>query len=151
MSNDPFGGYADGVQPRRKLPSEGLLQRLKPETSWEAKPRKYKIKGQEELKELFTVGDLAKALDRTPATIRRWETLGIIPRSRIRSPKPRGEQVPGKEIRGHRLYSRGQIQLILQVAHEEGIFVRPANPNTPVNYTEFTRLVRENWLEAWLA
>ena len=61
--------------------------------------------------ELFTIGHLADALERSPETIRRWERAGILPRPRYRrrSTSHRGER---------RLYSAGQIRLINYAAQE---------------------------------
>lgn len=79
---------------------------------WDAYPRKYTVRGQ--TIEFFTIGAVAKALRRKATTIRRWENEGTIPLSLWRSPS---EDYHGKQ----RLYSRAQIEAMIQIATEEGV------------------------------
>ena len=94
---------------------------------WDANPRKYMYRG--ELTEFFTLGMLAKALNRKPGTIRKWEREGIIPRATLikKSADPRGTR---------RLYTREHIEGLVAIAKEVGIF----DPRTrrSVMDTEFT-------------
>jgi hypothetical protein len=66
--------------------------------------------------ELFTISQVAFFLNRKPVTIRKWEQEGTIPKATFVKPgansDPRGRR---------RLYSRAQIEALIQVAHEEGI------------------------------
>lgn len=91
--------------PKHKLTSAEAAER------WDANPQRFMLKGQEV--ELFKVGALAKALDRRPVTIRAWETEGLIPQANFRTPTPKGEQVPGKQVKGRRLYLRSQIEFLI--------------------------------------
>ena len=59
--------------------------------------------------EVFSIGTLAKTLNRSSTTIRRWEHLGIIPTTFFTSP------------RGFRMYSQEQIDLIARCAKEAKI------------------------------
>jgi len=59
---------------------------------------------------------LASALNRKPVTIRSWEAKGWIPPASFRTPAPRSEQIPGKAVRGRRLYSEAQIVFIVEAA-----------------------------------
>jgi hypothetical protein len=61
----------------------------------------------------YTVGALAKALGRSPVTIRSWEAKGWLPAASFRSPPPKSQQIPGKASRGVRLYSRPQIDFLV--------------------------------------
>lgn len=79
---------------------------------WDTLPRKYSVRGR--TVEFFTIGALAKALNRKTATIRAWETNGTIPVSLWRSPS---EDYRGKQ----RLYSRDLIEAIVEIAREEGV------------------------------
>jgi hypothetical protein len=65
--------------------------------------------------EFFTIGELAKALNRQAGTIRKWEKEGILPKSLYSSPSedPRGVR---------RLYTRKQIEGIVKIAIEEQVF-----------------------------
>ena len=61
---------------------------------------------------LFTIGSLARALGRTPQTVRAWERDNYLPKPRWRksgrSKGPRGRRVPTARIRsGPRWNSRG--------------------------------------------
>jgi len=61
----------------------------------------------------YTVGSLAKALGRSPITVRSWESKGWLPAATFRAPAPRAQQIPGKPSRGARLYSREQIDFLV--------------------------------------
>jgi hypothetical protein len=97
---------------------------------WDAKPRIYKVHGSD--MELFTVGQLAQALNRRPVTIRLWERQGVIPRSTYQrnSEDPRGRR---------RLYSRAQVEGMAKIAAEEGILTTHQKPIASTNFT--TRVV----------
>jgi hypothetical protein len=73
--------------------------------------RKYLVDGVP--KSFYTVGALARALGRSPVTIRSWESKGWIPSAAFRAPAPRSQQIPGKASMGHRLYSREQIEFLV--------------------------------------
>lgn len=85
--------------------------------------------------ECYTIGTLAKALDdRSPVTIREWERLGLIPKPTFRSSKVQGE---GKA----RLYTREQIEGVVEIAKDEGIF--PRSSKKKIRSTRFTSRVTE--------
>lgn len=91
--------------------------------------------------ELFPIGAVARALNRKPVTVRKWETEGIIPNSpyMMKSHDTRGQR---------RLYSRQQIETLRAVAEEEGVL----NPSAggkwkPIEQTQF----REKALKAFKA
>lgn len=75
------------------------------------KPATYILRG--ERVEVFTVGQLAKVIARKAVTVRAWETKGIIPPPTYRTQLPTGKQIPGKSLKGRRLYTRKQVDLIL--------------------------------------
>lgn len=80
-------------------------------------PRIYSVQGKEV--EFFTLGVLAAALNRKPVTIRKWEADGVLPKPRAMTPTsdPRGKR---------RLYTKGQILGLVQIAKEEGILLPSA-------------------------
>jgi hypothetical protein len=68
---------------------------------------------------LYRIGAVARALNRKPVTIRKWESEGYIPVSPYK--------LPGRDSRGQRrLYSKEQIESLRQIAHEEGILYTSA-------------------------
>ena len=77
----------------------------------DANPKYYKVHG--ELREFFPIGELARLLHRKAVTIRMWERNGWIPHANYRTPAPKGEQIPGVEPKGRRLYSREQVEFLL--------------------------------------
>lgn len=85
-----------------------------PSDGWDAKPRVYKKDGKDT--EFFTVGHLAMAMNRKPLTIRQWERRGIIPKSTFQRAGRNGSQ-HGRR----RLYTRAQIEGMIQIAAEEGL------------------------------
>jgi hypothetical protein len=96
-------------------PGRPLKQRqaeaAQPEELDLGKPKLMRINGQPA--ELYTLGVLAKALNRKSGTIRKWETDGII---------PTGYLAPSRDPRGQRrVYTRAQIEGLRQAAEEEGI------------------------------
>jgi hypothetical protein len=94
--------------------------------SWDRNPRVYKVGG--ENMEFFTVGQLALALHRRPVTIRKWEQLGKFPKATYRSPSEHTQGV-------RRLYSRAQVEGVVQIAKAEGLFDSASVPISP-KFTE---------------
>src|SRR5690348_4515453 len=72
--------------------------------------------------EFFTIGDLARALNRKPVTIRKWEAEGVIPKAVYIKPSEI------KDKRGiRRLYYREQVEGLVGIAREEGVLEPNAN------------------------
>jgi hypothetical protein len=66
--------------------------------------------------ELFSITDLASALNRKPVTIRKWEAEGHIPKATFSKPGA------NRDVRGRRrLYSRPQVEALVRIAGEEKI------------------------------
>lgn len=83
------------------------------------------------LVELFPIGAVARALNRKPVTVRKWESDGIIPNSpyMMKSRDSRGQR---------RLYSREQIEALRRVAEEEGVLTPSAGGKwKPIEQTDF--------------
>lgn len=98
--------------------------------SWDDNPVTYLFGGQ--AREFFLIGHLAEALGRKPVTLRSWENRGILPKTPYRTPKPRGSgSLQGKESKGRRLWTRDQVQGILQIAKEEGVILDGGPPPSP--------------------
>ena len=64
--------------------------------------------------EMFTIGQLAAAINRKPVTIRAWEAAGVIPSSgySTHAADPRGKR---------RLYTRAQCEAIIRLAKMHGV------------------------------
>jgi hypothetical protein len=64
--------------------------------------------------EFFTIGQVARAINRKAGTLRAWEDRGILPES--------GYVKRGKDVRGdRRLYSRAQAEGIIRLAKASGV------------------------------
>lgn len=74
--------------------------------------------------DLHKISDLATALERRPRLIREWIEKGTIPDAplRMRDGKP---IVNDGEPRGYRLWPAEEINLLAQIAQEEGLIANP--------------------------
>lgn len=107
--------------------------------AWDAHPRTFSVRGQ--LMEFFTIGALAKALNRETGTIRLWERQGVLPRARYQVPVVAGK---GKQ----RLYTRAQIEGIVWIAGEEGMLTTRPRAHADTKFVGrvqqlFARLAQE--------
>lgn len=103
-----------------------------------AKGTVYKINGEQV--EMFTIGELAKAIERKPVTIRMWEAQGWIPKANYRTPQPRGQQIPDKATKGRRLYTRQQVVFLAEAVTMFNL----SNKNSP-DWTRFRSHIKANW------
>lgn len=91
-------------------------------------------------KKFYTIGALALAMKRKPVTIRAWESKGWIPAASFRTPPPKGETVPGKAIKGRRLYSEAQLVFLVEAAMVFDI----DNPHSP-DWSGFRKHIADNY------
>jgi hypothetical protein len=123
-----LGEYYPGSKERRQVrppdePGEEPLDLGKP---WVLEVAGYDV-------EFYPIGVLARALNRSPVTIRAWEKGGILPTSWAKTGKD-------KDPRGRRrLYTRKQIEGVVQIAREEGVL--DPHPRCNITATDFTRRV----------
>lgn len=105
-------------------------------SGWDAKPQVKKLG--DRYVEFFGIGDLGKALRRDAVTIRKWEAKGVIPKATY--------LISGKTTNGNRrLYTREQIEVIVRIAEEEGLF--DGDPRgIRITDTAFTARVKEAFL-----
>ena len=68
--------------------------------------------------ELFTVGALAHALNKTIVTIRLWEKKGYIPVAPYRL---RSKQLNGQKVGGNRVYTRELIEIAVEEFDIRGV------------------------------
>jgi hypothetical protein len=98
-------------------------------------PRKYLVDGVET--EFYTIGTLARVLNRKSVTIRKWEMDGTIPKARY--------SLPSGDKRGRRrLYTRRQITGMKVIAREEGLLLPNVNGSwKSIEGTDFRKKVIE--------
>lgn len=103
-----------------------------------ARAKVYRIGGVD--REFYTVGELAKALNRKAVTVRMWEQHGWIPKVKYRTTPPAGTQLPGKPSKGRRLYSRGQVELLVEAVDRYHL-----NDPKKADWPGFREHIRANW------
>lgn len=110
-----------GSRPLRRqvIAQEVKEAREEAANGWDYKPLWKSVDGVKT--EFFSIGDLAHALGRKPVTVRSWEDKGWLPGSGYRTKPPKAEQVPGKAVKGRRLYTRRQIMVVVAAAEECGV------------------------------
>ena len=80
----------------------------------ELTPRPYTVNGTS--LDLYAIGDLARMLGREPVTIRKWERLGILPKTPYTIAYP-------NLLGARRLYTADMILGIVRIAREERVLV----------------------------
>ena len=91
-----------------------------------------------ERRECFRIGALAKAWDgRTPQSIYKLEHNGMLPKASYRKKATRGKH------KGDRLYTREQIELIIEVAKECGVYRR--NTRKRIDTSGFAEALLARW------
>ena len=113
-----------------------------PEPSWDDHPKHKYLRGEQV--EMFAVGALAAALGVTTKAIYKWERLRILPPSRYRTQAPKASPIPDKSAAGHRLYTRAQIEAVVEAAHEANVSM-PRTIGTRPDWKLFTSLVVRSW------
>lgn len=109
--------YPGSTQPLRR-PAEELAARQESEAraagpGWDADPIVMPLRGV--LTKFYSIGALGIALKRKSNTLREWEAAGYLPEARWRT--------PGKQPHGSaRLYSRKQVEGLVDIARDEGLF-----------------------------
>lgn len=61
-------------------------------------------------KRVYKISDLAKELDRSPLTIKRWEVIGVIPKAR-------------RDSRGWRYYTEDDVKELIKIVKESNYFI----------------------------
>lgn len=142
MSRDPldiFNSLPDfpGKTPPKNRPNKTRDSLIEDRFNG-AKPKLMKVNGVE--RQFFTVGELAKALNRRPVTIRMWESKGWIPKAKYRTPAPKAEQIPGKTLKGRRLYSLEQVEFLLTALSRFEI-----DDTAKANWVGFRQHIKNQW------
>lgn len=141
MSRDPLDLLGDlpywpGTTPPK---SSGKSPRKKTEDELHgARSTVYRVNGEDI--EMFTIGELARAIGRKPVTIRKWELQGWIPRANFRTPTPQGSQIPDRPTKGRRLYSRSQVEFLAKA-----VTMFNLEDKSSKDWDRFRAYVRSNW------
>jgi hypothetical protein len=102
--------YIPGSKRKRRNPDEKVSRRKSGESNgWDQNPIIKTLSGIET--EVFTIGALALALEKTIVTIRLWERKGYIPRAPYRL---RSKTLAGKKTGGNRVYTRALIESAIE-------------------------------------
>ena len=131
-----------GGVPSRTVVEERKRKAEAPEPEpmrWDSTPIVKTHKGHE--RDFFPIGALAMALGRRPVTIRQWEDLGRLPQSRFRTKAPAQASIPGKKAEGRRLYTREQIEAVIDAANKAGVL----DPDKTADWDLFRDLVVTAW------
>ncbi len=98
--------YIPGSKKKRREINPKVSRRKSGETNgWDENPIIKTLGGKET--EVFTIGALAQALEKTIVTIRLWERKGYIPRAPYRL---RSKTLKGQKTGGNRVYTRTLIE-----------------------------------------
>ena len=109
--------YIPGSKKKRRDLDPKVSRRKSGESNgWDANPVIKTLGGVET--EVFTLGALALALEKTIVTIRLWERKGYIPRAPYRL---RSKTLKGEKTGGNRVYTRALIESAIEEFHRRGL------------------------------
>jgi hypothetical protein len=97
---------------------EPVAPKIKENTGWEDEAYEKHLPNGEKI-EMYTLGSLAKALNRPVKTVRYWIEHGQFPVSPYRLPSTVGKN--GKEYAGRRLYSRAMVEATIDIFAKAGL------------------------------
>lgn len=109
--------YVPGSKKKRRDLDPKVSRRKSGESNgWDANPVIKTLGGVET--EVFTIGALALALEKTIVTIRLWERKGYIPRAPYRL---RSKTLKGEKTGGNRVYTRALIDSTIDEFNRRGL------------------------------
>jgi hypothetical protein len=109
--------YIPGSKKKRRDLDPKVSRRKNGESNgWDANPVVKTLGGVET--EVFTIGALALALEKTIVTIRLWERKGYIPRAPYRL---RSKTLKGEKTGGNRVYTRALIESSIEEFNRRGL------------------------------
>lgn len=115
---ETFAGLDNFYPGSKRKRKEPIKTKEKVTTAWEDKAF-IKLLPNGESVEMYTVGSLANALNRSVKTIRYWITHNQIPVSPYRLPSVTGPN--GKEYAGRRLYSKRMVEAAVEIFESAGL------------------------------
>lgn len=97
-------------------------------------------------RELYTIGSTARVLGRSAATLRKWERKGWIPAPTYRTSKASGAKLLNTDSKGYRLYSREQVEVLLEALTSNNL-AGDRNPSwqDANNWVSFINYIKANW------
>ena len=109
--------YLPGSKRKRRDLDPKVSRRKSGETNgWDENPIIKTLGGKET--EVFTIGALAQALEKTIVSIRMWERKGYIPRAPYRL---RSKTLNGQKTGGNRVYTRALIESTIEEFSKRGL------------------------------
>jgi hypothetical protein len=109
--------YIPGSKRKRREEDPKVSRRKAGESNgWDSNPIIKTLGGIET--EVFTIGAMALALEKTIVTIRLWERKGYIPRAPYRL---RAKTLAGKKTGGNRVYTRALIESAIDEFNRRGL------------------------------
>jgi hypothetical protein len=106
---------------------------------WDSQPLVKEINGKSV--ELFTVGAIAKALNRSFILVRYWNNEGFLPDAPYRMPSKKDKY--GTMRKGNRLYSRAMVEYLVTVFNSSGLM--EAKRIDWKNYRNLTNQIDTAW------
>lgn len=136
--------YPGRRRPKNR-PADGTIKSVSVHDPFEGVPYKtLVIKGQE--RQFYTVGSVARILDRTAQTIRKWERKGWIPAPTYRTLKASGSESVNVASKGYRLYSREQVETLWDILHQLDLLgQRSKTWQDTDKWLSFITLVQAKW------
>ena len=109
--------YLPGSKKKRTEPNPKVSRRKSGESNgWDANPIMKTLGGNET--EVFTIGALAQALEKSIVSVRLWERKGYIPRAPYRL---RSKTLKGQKTGGNRVYTRALIESAIEEFSRRGL------------------------------
>ena len=109
--------YIPGSKRKRREENPKVSRRRNGESNgWDTNPIMKTLGGKET--EVFTIGALAIALEKTIVTVRLWERKGYIPRAPYRL---RSKTLKGQKTGGNRVYTRALIESTIDEFNRRGL------------------------------
>lgn len=109
--------YVPGSKRKRREPDPKVSRRKVGESNgWDENPIIKTLGGKEV--EVFTIGALAAALEKSIVSVRLWERKGYIPRAPYRL---RSKTLKGQKTGGNRVYTRALIESTVEEFSRRGL------------------------------
>ena len=109
--------YVPGSKRKRREPDPKVSRRKVGESNgWDENPIIKTLGGKET--EVFTIGALAQALEKSIVSVRLWERKGYIPRAPYRL---RSKTLKGQKTGGNRVYTRALIESAVEEFAKRGL------------------------------
>ena len=109
--------YIPGSKRKRREPDQKVSRRKVGESNgWDETPIIKTLGGKET--EVFTIGALAHALEKSIVSVRLWERKGYIPRAPYRL---RSKTLKGQKTGGNRVYTRALIEVTIEEFSKRGL------------------------------